>query len=88
MKVVKQYELSLEPTQKLKIPFNSAILSMEVLKDKPVLMILTDDNYSKTIDRTFKIVAVDKEVQQRFNESHWIGCFKLGPTFAHVFEEL
>lgn len=87
MKTIKRYPLAIEPVQRFSIPFNSEILGVTV---GPALHVL-EDNDGKGSERVFIIVAEGKEVEQRLNRTHYVGCFahkaEVGMHMLHVFEE-
>lgn len=89
MKIVKRYELQIEPEQKIKVPFNSEILSVQIMNNRPALYILVD-NDDKPMERTFVIVANNKDVPQHINGTHYVGSFEyqeeIGKHLLHCFE--
>lgn len=91
MKAIKKFDLSIEPSQRVKMPYNSTILDLGIANNKPHLWVLTDSSYS-AIERTFLIVAPEKEVSPRLNKTNYVGSFEhraeIGSVTLHVFEEL
>ncbi len=86
MKTIKKFKLAIEPTQKIAMPFNSEILSVISKDGKAEICVLADESYSN-IDRSFVIVAMDKEVPQRLNVTHHVGTFSHDGHALFVFEE-
>lgn len=89
MKLIKQYQLEVKPSQKIKLPFNSSILCLKPVAGEPTLFVLIDDAYGMT-ERAFCVVATGKECPQRFNDSHYVGSIeykKDEAVWLHVFEE-
>lgn len=90
MKTIHHFSLDLEPEQKITVPFNSELLGMGTSAGRPVLHVLIDDS-GKTMERVFWIFAEGKEIPQRFNQTHHVGCFEhkaeVGSHTLHVFEE-
>lgn len=90
MKTIKKIQLQIEPSQKVTVPFNSAILKLDVIDGVPYIWVLCPDDASRTMERGF--VMVDTEVPQRANESTYVGTFHhkgkdLGMRVLHVFED-
>lgn len=91
MKQLSRFTLSIEPEQSIKVPYNSHILSVMDVNNTPVLWAITNPSESKMIDRKFLIVSQDKELNQRCNETNFIGSFiykakEVGQVILHVFE--
>lgn len=90
MKQVKRYPVAIEPEQVIKMPYNSRILDLSLLNDKPTMWVLCDPDNSG-IDRTFVTVGPEKEVDRRLNETNFIGSYEakaeVGTNVLHVFEK-
>lgn len=82
MKQVKRFNLAIEPSQSIDIPFNSELLGT----DGPALLVLIDTD-AKIMTRNFLIIAEGKELSQRANRTNYIGRFQAEGHVLHVFEE-
>lgn len=89
MRQLKRFDLSIEPEQVIKMPYNSYIVGLTDLNNVPCIWAITEAGQGLT-DRKFVIVAQDKEVSQRCNETNYIGNFmhkaEVGKHILHVFE--
>lgn len=90
MRLIKRFDLAIEPTQTLDIHFNSEFLGLGSFNKKPCLWVLIDPN-QKLMRRTFVLVAEDKELSERANKTTYVGCFEhkaeVGSHVLHLFEE-
>lgn len=75
MKSIKRIDLEVAPTQKVSMPFNSDILKLDYYNKSPCLWVLTDERFSKPIERVF--VMAEKEATQRMNVTNYIGSFTI-----------
>lgn len=89
MRQLQKFDLSIEPEQTIKMPYNSYIVGITDLNNVPSLWAITEKGQSM-MDRKFVIVAQDKEVSQRCNETNYVGNFvhkaEVGRHVLHVFE--
>ena len=90
MKIIKRFDLAIEPTQTIDVPFNDEFMGLTVFNDKPGLLFLVDP-HQKVMRRTFVMVAEGKELSERANKTNHRGCFEhkaeVGSHVLHVFEE-
>lgn len=76
IKTIKRFPISIEPTQKLKIPFNSEILSFDMINGEPGINAIVEDGQTAG-ERTLFITTLGKELPQTINKTRFIGKFLL-----------
>lgn len=89
MKTILKIDLTIEPKQVVSMPFNSTILKLDIANKLPCLWVLSPDDVTRKIDRSF--VMIEKEAGPRINESNYIGTFEakaeVGQKTLHLFED-
>lgn len=90
MKQVKKFPMVVEPEQVIKMPYNSRILDLTLVDNKPTMWVLCDSDNSG-IERTFVTIGPEKEVDRRLNETNFVGSYDvkadIGASTLHVFEK-
>lgn len=88
MKIIKRYDLEIEPIQKILVPFNAEIIHFNVFNKIPAFWAEVDEA-GRMMERTFFIVADGKELPQGLNKTKHIGSFEhkaqVGQHMMHVY---
>jgi hypothetical protein len=81
-----KYKLKIPGRQKIEMPSNSKLLTVQVQRREPMLWALVDDEDSKTIDREIAIFATGEALPDGRGE--YLGTFQIdeGRLVFHVFE--
>lgn len=90
MKIIKRFDLEVEPSQNVQIQMNAEVVHFNVFNKKPAIWAIVDDG-SKLIDRTFKMFTDLAEIPAFVNRTKYVGSFQhkaeVGQHTVHVFEE-
>lgn len=86
MKLIKKYELAIEPKQKVDIPFSAEIIKFAIFQGKPTLWAEIDPT-QRAMARTFLIVSGEKELPVSCNRTNHIDSFEHEGHMLHVYEE-
>lgn len=90
MKTIHKYEIRVSDMQKIELPVNAEILTVQVQKSNPYIWAIIDDN-SPMVERVFEIfgtgILIDDEIEIY---RKYIGTFQLesGSLVLHLFERL
>lgn len=90
MKLIKRFDLEVEPIQRTMIPFNAEIIKFGEFNKVPCFWAIIDEG-GRALERTIFIVADGKEIPQGLNKTKYMGSFEhkaeVGKHTLHVFEE-
>jgi hypothetical protein len=90
MKIIKRFDLLIEPMQRLDVPFNAEILHFGLVGDRPGFWALIDPT-QRSMERIFVMVGAGKDISDRMNKTSYVGSFEhkaeVGSRMVHIFEE-
>ncbi len=84
MKSIWKFSLTIQDSQKIKIPAGSKILSIQMQNGIPCIWALVNPDDSKR-DKTIRIYSTGRRVESHHGD--FIGTFQTGPLVFHAFDE-
>lgn len=75
-KTIERFNITVEPTQKVKVPFNLEILNFDVLNGEPGFNAIVIDGENSQ-ERTFLITTFSKELPYKLNKTKFVGEFRI-----------
>jgi len=75
-KTVERFNITVAPTQTVKVPFNAEILNFDILNGLPGFNAIVEDG-QRDGNRSFLITTFGKDLPPHLNKTRFIGAFEL-----------
>lgn len=88
--MIKRFDLDIEKSQVIEVPFNYEFLGFGLHNDKPAIWMLIFTDQRKMTEK-FVIFPEDVEIPANFNKTNYVGRFEhkaeVGHHVVHIFKE-